>query len=149
MTSTDLAEDAVIRRLRVILDELAEASAGSFSVEESEEEGWRVVSVAPLRRGALGFWWIHRGDVIFGLDPHGVRWELQPTAEDLDFLAAVVRSVVAGRVRAVFAPGRAEVTVTLADGTHEKQNNARAPVGCLPLPFWPRWGKHLDYLPYQ
>ena len=149
MTSNDLSETEAIRRLRAILDRLAQAFEGSFTIEESNEDSWWVLSVSPVRQEALGFSWIYRGDIIFGLDTNGVRWELQATGEDLDFIEAVVQSLVAGRVHAVFAPGRAEVTVTLADGTREKQNNGQAPVGCLPLPFWPRWGRRVNYPPYR
>lgn len=149
MTSTDLPAAEAIRRLRAILDGLAEACGGSFTIAESNEGGWWVVSVTPVRREALGFSWTYRGDVIFELDTHGVRWELQATDGELDFVGAVVQSLAAGRVHAVFAPGRAEVTVTLPDGTRKTQHNGQAPVGCLPLPFWPRWGRRRDYRPYR
>ncbi|WP_431681591.1 hypothetical protein [Kitasatospora sp. KL5] len=147
MTGTEFSE--VDRRLRAVLDSLGETAAGSFTVRESGEDGCRQVAVEPRRRDALGFWWSHCGGIVLGVDVRGVSWELQPTAEDLDFLAEVVRSVAAGRVRAVLAPGRAEVTVFLADGTCERRSSGQAPVGCLPLPLWPRWGRRLEYAAYR
>lgn len=58
-------------------------------------------------------------------------------------------ALVAGRVSEVFGPGRSRVTVTLADGTSQSELGLTAPAGCLPLPFWTRWGRRVHYTPYR
>ncbi len=77
----------------------------------------------------------------------GRRWELGTTQQDLDMLEGIVRSVVAGRVEEVHAPGRSHVTVTLADGSRSSETGYESCLP-LPLPFWRRWSRRTIYSAY-
>jgi hypothetical protein len=68
--------------------------------------------------------------------------------EAVDSLEDLVRSVVAGRVEQVLAPGRSQIVVRRSDRSLDRYTNYDAPVGCLPLPGWPRWSRRLSYGPY-
>lgn len=79
----------------------------------------------------------------------GGRWELDRTDEDVDFIVGVVDAAIAGRIVETFARGRSRVTVTFEDGSTDTETGASAPLGCLPLPLWTRWGEHRRYAPYN
>ncbi|MFD7989283.1 hypothetical protein ACFV4M_38720 [Kitasatospora indigofera] len=136
--------DALVERLRRDLDGVAEI--------KERDDGWFFdVVVRPRYAGPLGFSWLCQGDsadIVLGVDAGGVRWELGPSAEELDLMEAIIDAVLSGDATAVFASGRCEVTVTLGDGSKEVQSNHDLPSGCLPLPGWSRWGRHVDYEPY-
>lgn len=66
----------------------------------------------------------------------------------MDFIEDIVRSVIAGRVAEVRVANRSRVTVTLANGTLAVETGADGLSGCLPIPFWPRWGKRIEYAAY-
>lgn len=89
-------------------------------------------------------------EVVLGVEGGlGGRWELECSHADVDMLEAIVRSIVDGRVREVRAPGRSCVTVSLGDGRDLRETGGVAPTGCLPMPFWKRWGHRIDYQPYR
>jgi hypothetical protein len=56
--------------------------------------------------------------------------------------------VIAGRVVEVIGPSRSRVTVTLADGRTDTTSGATELSGCLPMPFWTKWGRKVRYTPY-
>jgi hypothetical protein len=128
-----------------LADELAEVAEVSI-----DEEGWGVnVAVLPRRPGARSVGWADFGEeIVLQVGEFGGRWELGGDDEDLLLLEAVVRSVVAGRVTEILAPGRSRVIVVLADGERQVETGYQAPVGCIPLPLWPRWSRTVRYSPY-
>ncbi|GIF95719.1 hypothetical protein [Catellatospora citrea] len=109
------------------------------------------VYITPARAGACPVLWIDFGSgiVLEVGASFGGRWELETTQNDISFLGDVVRSVVAGRVREVLALGRSAITVTLGDGTPAREVGYETPHGCLPLPYWRRWSRGVQYLPYR
>ncbi|SDZ39634.1 hypothetical protein SAMN05444365_1135 [Micromonospora pattaloongensis] len=113
-------------------------------------EGGISVSVTPRNPDARAFGWTDFSDeLILEVGDYGGRWELEAGPEDVALLEDIVRSVIAGRVREVFAPGRSSVSVTLADASVETEIGGRGPTGCLPLPFWRRWSRSVQYAPYS
>jgi len=116
-----------------------------------EQAGWGVnVAVWPRRPGACSVGWADFGDeIILHVGEFGGRWELGSDDEDLLLLEAIVRSVVAGRVTEIPAPGRSRVIVLLSDGQTQVETGYEAPVGCIPLPLWPRWSRTVRYSPYR
>ncbi len=136
-------------RLADLANRLAAIPGVDVDVEHGGEQGVRstVVSVTPPR-GACPLSWIDLGEQVVLQAGAGGRWELTDALEELDFLEQVVAAVVAGRVSDVTGPAHAFVTVRLGDGTIEQSSVATAPVGCVPLPGWRRWGRRTDYHPY-
>ncbi|MCW3838928.1 hypothetical protein ONA70_02310 [Micromonospora yasonensis] len=133
-----------------IARQLAKELAGVATVEVDRIEGGISVGVTPRNPDARAFGWTDFSDeLILGVGDHGGRWELEAGPEDLALLEDIARSVIAGRVREVFAPGRSAVSVTLADGSVETEIGGEAPAGCLPLPFWRRWSRSVQYAPYR
>lgn len=137
-------------RLVDFANELNSELAGVATVEPTDSPG-RGFSVKPSHPDALGVEWVDFGleIVLYVEGGLGGRWELDSSNNDIDMLQAIVRSVVAGRVREVRAMRRSCVTVTLEDGTTLTETGAVAPEGCLPLPFWKRWGRRVEYSPYR
>jgi hypothetical protein len=130
---------------RQLAKELAEAA----TVEITSIEGGISVDVTPRTPASRAFGWSDFSDeIIVQVGDYGGRWELEAHPEDIALLEDIARSVIAGRVREVFAPGRSSVSVTLADGSIETETGAEAPRGCLPLPFWRRWSRTVQYAPY-
>lgn len=128
---------------------MARELAGAAAVRVDNIEGGITVGVAPRNPRARAFGWTDfSGDIIVGIGDHGGRWELGAGPEDVALLHDIARSVIAGRVSEVFAPGRSAVSVTLADGSVETEIGGEAPMGCLPLPFWRRWSRSIHYAPY-
>lgn len=107
------------------------------------------VTVRPVNPAARDFGWVDfAGDVVLQIGEQGGRWELE-MPHDLEFLAELARSVIAGRVVEVFARRRSAVTVTLADGSTETEVGYDGLGGCLPLPFWRRWSRTVHYAAYR
>jgi len=129
-----------------LVDELADVAEVSV-----DQAGWGVnVAVLPRRPGARSVGWADLGsEIILQVGEYGGRWELGSEDEDLLLLEAIVRSVVAGRVTEILAPGRSRVTVFLPDGQRQVETGYEAPVGCIPLPLWPRWSRTIRYPPYR
>lgn len=128
---------------------LAKELAGVATVKVDDIEGGITVGVTPRKPDARAFGWTNfSDDIIMGIGDHGGRWELGAGPEDVALLRDIARSVIAGRVSEVFAPGRSAVSVTLADGSVETEIGGEAPIGCLPLPFWRRWSRTIHYAPY-
>ena len=77
------------------------------------------------------------------------RWELEFTAEHISFCESIVKAVIDGQVREVFAPGRSHIEVQFDDGTIARTTTHRTPEGCLPIPFWKRrTSRTVAYVPY-
>ncbi|MEU9824991.1 hypothetical protein [Micromonospora chersina] len=130
--------------------QLAKELAGAATVEVDSIEGGISVDVTPRNPNARAFGWTDFSEeLILGVGDYGGRWELEAGPEDVALLEDIARSVVAGRVREVSAPGRSAVSVTLADGSVETEIGGEAPAGCLPLPFWRRWSRSVQYAPYK
>ncbi|MEU9510423.1 hypothetical protein AB0D32_29555 [Micromonospora sp. NPDC048170] len=133
-----------------IAKRLAEELSGVATVEIDDVKGGISVDVTPHNADARAFGWVDFSDqLILAVGDHGGRWELEAVSEDVALLEDIARSVIAGRVREVFAPGRSAVSVTLADGSVETEIGGEAPTGCLPLPFWRRWSRSVQYAPYM
>ncbi|MBF9131271.1 hypothetical protein I0C86_20230 [Plantactinospora sp. S1510] len=130
--------------------QLAYELAGTAEVE-IERLRWGVgVTVTPTNPDARGFAWSEFAEeIVLQVGEYGGRWELRPVREDLDFLGNVARSVVAGRVREVFARGRSLVEVAMPDGSVEAETGYEGLSGCLPLPLWRRWSRSVQYAPYS
>jgi hypothetical protein len=137
-------------RLAQLADELEGTLADAASVERTETPVGPAVRIIPVRASALAVSWIWFGDEVTleTLGGPGGRWQLGSSQQDLDMFEAIVRSVVAGRVEEVRAAGRSRVKVTLADGTRLSETGYVAGPGCLPLPFWNRWGRRTCYTAY-
>ncbi|MGC5309241.1 hypothetical protein [Micromonospora zamorensis] len=128
---------------------LAKELAGVATVQVDDIEGGITVGVTPRNPNTRAFGWTDfSSEIVMAIGDHGGRWELGAGPEDVALLQDIARSVIAGRVREVFAPGRSAVSVTLADGSVETEIGGEAPIGCLPLPFWRRWSRTIHYGPY-
>lgn len=136
----------------MLANDLALELADAAEVKRESHDGLRghCVTISPRRGDALGIWWadLDAEVILETTGGSGGRWELDRSLADFEFLESIVRSVVAGRVSGVGVPGRSRVTVILDDGTSLTSGRAEAPVGCLPLPFWTRWGHKVRYAPY-
>jgi hypothetical protein len=129
---------------------LARELQGVATVEIEDIEGGRSVSVTPTNPNACAFVWADFSDgLVIQVGEYGGRWELEAAPEDVALLEDIARSVIAGRVREVRAPVRSAVSVRLADGSLDTEIGSDAPVGCLPLPFWRRWSRSIQYAPYR
>ncbi|MFJ6200200.1 hypothetical protein [Micromonospora sp. NPDC092111] len=129
---------------------LARELTGVATVEIDDVKGRLSVAVTPGNPDARAFGWTDFSDeLVLQVGDYGGRWELEAGPEDVALLEDIVRSVIAGRVREVFAPGRSAISVTLADGSVETEIGGDAPAGCLPLPFWRRWSRSVQYAPYR
>ncbi|MFU8872298.1 hypothetical protein [Micromonospora sp. SL4-19] len=130
--------------------QLAKELAGVATVEVDRVKGGISVSITPSNPDARAFGWTDFSDeLILGVGDYGGRWELEAGPEDVALLEDIARSVIAGRVREVFAAGRSAVSVTLANGSVETEIGGEVPAGCLPLPFWRRWSRSVQYAPYR
>ncbi|SCL55782.1 hypothetical protein GA0070608_1544 [Micromonospora peucetia] len=133
-----------------IARQLSEELFGAATVGIAGVKGGISVTVTPHNPDARAFGWADFSDqLVLAVGDHGGRWELDAAPEDVALLEDIARSVIAGRVREVFAPGRSAVSVTLADGSVETEIGGEAPTGCLPLPFWRRWSRSVQYAPYE
>ncbi len=143
------AGDQIVRRLKSLADDLERDLGNEVRVERQRIFSGGV-TLTPTRDDALAVSWIDLGTElqVQTASGFGGRFELSRTERDVDFIEAIVRSVVAGRVVEVFAPRRSRVTITLADGTTEVETGYDGLTGCLPLPMWPRWGRTVRYSPY-
>ena len=138
-------------RLEALANDLERSLGDAAVVEREVYDGLRghVVTIRPRRSDAVTIWWADLDmEVILDLPGTGGRWELGPSDSDLDLLEAIVRSVIDGRVSEVRGPARSRVTVTLGDGKSQTTSVGQAPVGCLPMPFWTRWGRKVQHSPY-
>lgn len=106
--------------------------------------------LTPHKPGALPVTWLDYGTElqVETMGGPGGRWELDRSMDDVAFLGDLVRSVIAGRVTEVRVANRSRVTVTLHDGSRVTETGYDGLPGCLPLPFWPRWGRRIQYEPY-
>ena len=130
---------------------LAVELAGVATVDIEDHAEGTIVTIKPAEPTARDLSWMelrHGGGVVLQVGEQGGRWELD-MPHDLDFMADLIGSVIAGRVVEVFARGRSRVTVTLADGTTETETGYDGCAGCLPLPFWRHWSRTVRYAPYR
>lgn len=130
--------------------QLATELADVATVQIDSIEGGITVTVTPHNSNARAFMWADFSDeMVLQVGDFGGRWELEAVPEDIALFEDIVRSVIAGRVREVFALDRSAVSVTLADGSVATEIGGEAPLGCLPLPFWRRWSRSIQYAPYE
>lgn len=144
--------DPVRRRLGALVGRLRRDFDGVAEVEEKDDGWFWSVHVRPAHAGPLGFWWLAAGDpadIVLGVDVGCVGRELGGSEEDVLFVEEIVDALLRGGATAVLAPGRCQVTLTLADGRREVESRHQVPSGCLPLPRWTRWGRRVDYAPYR
>ncbi len=147
MTTSGPVGGDVTARLTRLADRL-ETELGA-AVEVDRDDGLPAVHVSPRQPGACPFSWLAwNEEIVLSAGTGGCRWELEAKAGDVDFIEAVVDAIVAGRAVEVFAPGRSAVEVRLLDGRVERTSQAEAPAGCLPMPFWGRWGRRVTYSAY-
>jgi hypothetical protein len=147
-----LGEDAISARLHALAERLGARFGDLLEIRTEKLEKYPIttVSVLPQNPKACSMSWIEMGqsELIIGVG-RGGRWEELRDIGAVDFLEQVVAAVTDGRVVEVFGPGRSRVTVTFADGTSKRSSVGTAPTGCLPAPFWPRWGRKVTYSPYD
>lgn len=139
-------------RLARLAAQIEEALGDSVNVERSNPiERTSLVKITPARDDALGVGWFEGLEQVIAWTDGGLggRWELSTTEADLDLLEAIIQSVIAGRVSEVLGPGRSRVKVTLSDGRTLSETGHSAPGGCVPLPFWTKWGRKVRYAPYR
>jgi hypothetical protein len=142
--------DASGRLLR-FAERLERALDDEVSVERSNPtDRASLVQFTPANRDALGVGWFEGvGQVtVWTAGGPGGQWELSASDEDLDLVEDIVLSVVAGRAMKVAGPGRSRVTLTLSSGRELPARGASPPAGCVPLPFWTKWGRKTRYGPY-
>ena len=108
-------------------------------------------SFTPRNPGALGISWDDWGTElqVQTATRFGGRWELPRSADAVAFIESVVRAVVAGRVREVRVSDRSRIFVTLSDGSKVTETGSIGFLSILPKPGWTRWGRHIQYLPYD
>jgi hypothetical protein len=149
LSREDHARLSAAEALAAFVDDLERSLGDAVTIDRSDVPG-DGVCLTPSRDAALAVGWMDFGDEIYleTLGGPGGRWELRRSPQDIEFLESIVRSVVEGRVTEVFGPSRSKVTVTLADGTRCWEQGADAGEGCLPMPFWTRWGRTVEYTPY-
>lgn len=125
-------EDRVARRLKGLADELERDLGPAVRVERDPLR--RSVTLTPARQDALGVTWTDFGtelqvDTASGF---GGRFELSRTDEDVDFVEAVVRSVVAGRVVEIFARDRSRLSTRCQTGHARSRRVIRGFAGACP-----------------
>jgi hypothetical protein len=147
-------EDDITASLAGLADRLRTELAGAATVEHSENRNLYGIAweVRPDNPRSVPVVWMVFGEEILlqaGRLDRGGRWELDRTAEDVDFVERVVRAAIAGRVTETSAPARSRVEVTFEDGrvVHETGYEGCSSV-LLPLPGWRRWGRVIHYEPY-
>jgi hypothetical protein len=139
-------------RLERFAARLERALGGAVSVERSSPtDRASMVTFTPANPGALGVAWFEGvGQVtVWTAGGTGGRWELSASDRDLDLVEDIVQSVVEGRVSEVVGPSRSRVTVTLSSGRELSASGAAGLSGCVPLPFWTKWGRKTRYGPYS
>jgi hypothetical protein len=145
--------EELIARLDTFAGFLGADLADDVAVERELLSDGRMsmVSITPERSGALGVCWfvMDRDEVILKAGPDGGRWELALTPENVDFLEDVTRSVIAGRAVEVFAWRRSRAEITLSDGHVARESGGVGFLSLVPLPFWPRWGRRVQYASYR
>ncbi len=141
--------DAVRQRLEALAEQM-EREVGEFADINRREP--HLVELVPHNQRAVGVLWFDPGDElqVETLGERGGRWELGREDADVAFVEEVVRAVVEGRISEVFGPNRSTVTVTLSDGSTDRETVYGPGVrGLLPRPGWRRRGRTLQYEPYQ
>ena len=139
---------AGLRRLAAFT-ELLRATLGSDATISTADVGTFVaVSVEPRRTDALEVGWLQSDDQVVLSAGSGGRWELEPTAQDVQYLEDIVRAVVAGRVTEVRGRHRSRVEVTLADGMVDVSTVYDGFPVLLPHRGWSRLTPRV-YAPYQ
>jgi hypothetical protein len=144
-------DDEVARLLRQLADDLERRLGEAAFVKRVSREDVAVssVDVVPRLATACPVSWVELGSTELNLQvSHGGRWELDRSVDDVRFIERVVEAVLDGKVVEVFRPGRSRVVVTLEDGSERHSSVGEAPLGCLPVPLWRRWGRKVHYSPY-
>jgi hypothetical protein len=143
-------DDAISVRLRGLVERLDDRFGDRLEIRNEDfDRPIKTVFLLPQNPRACSMSWIELGlnELIIGVG-RGGRWEQLRDLDAVDFLERIVDAVTEGRVVEVFGPARSRVTVMFKDGTSARSSEASAPIGCLPVPFWPRWGRQVTYSPY-
>lgn len=142
--------DETTRRLKDLAGDLQWSLGTAATVETDEDYPWAAAELRPVRADALGVSWIEFGNEVVLSTARGLggRWEPDRSAESMEFLEDVVRSVVAGRVVEVTAGDRSRIQVTLSDGSVAVETGRVGVRSLLPKPGWRRWGRRIRYAPY-
>lgn len=142
--------DQSTRRLKDLAGDLQRSLGAAATVKTDDDYPWAAAELWPVRADALGVSWIEFGNEVVLSTARGLggRWELDRSAESMDFLEDVVRSVVAGRVVEVTAGDRSRIEVTLSDGSVAVETGRVGIRSLLPKPDWQRWGRRIEYAPY-
>jgi hypothetical protein len=143
--------DEVAARLRLLVASVERQANGAVSNSRQSipNASVDITEVNPRRSDACRLSWIEMGgkELILYVGRGGC-WERSRDVGGAAEIAEIVESVLAGRVTEIRAPGRSNVTATLADGT-QKSSQVRSLGGILPIPFWRRLGRKVSYAPYQ
>ncbi len=149
------SRDAVSALLTDLESRLRLKMAGFASVERGEFLDGRGTSweLRPVNPRSVPVQWLAFGDEIVlqaGRLNRGGRWELERKLEDVEFIEAVVRAAIAGRVVETSAPARSCVEVTLENGQVVHETGYEGCLsGLIPLPGWRRWGQVIHFEPYD
>ncbi|GLY33876.1 hypothetical protein [Kineosporia sp. NBRC 101731] len=148
MTEMESAQvEAHLRSIEDLVSDLG--SVVTMTHQQFGPAGGHMVSAIPANPRSLAFSWIWTDEVVFEAGREGGRWELEPTAADLEFLGDLVAAVVAGRVVETFAASRSTVAFALSSGGIVRETGyGGGLVSLIPLPGWRRWGRRIQYEPY-
>lgn len=109
-----------------------------------------VLDIKPIDKRACPINIIAEQFLVVTVGSIGGQWSLSYSDGDVAFAKQIIAAVVAGNVTERFAFARSRVTVTLDDGTSERQTGYD---GCLsllvPQPGWTRWGRLATFGPYS
>ncbi len=150
----EAADDAWRESSNHAVDELADYARAlvgdTASVErQSVGTGLPTLWIEPVNPRSRRVSIIGEAWLIVQLGEQGGRWELDYEEADVALAKALIEAAHAGRVveRAAFA--RSQVTVTLGGGEKVSETGYDGCSGLLPLPGWRRWGREIDYEPYE
>lgn len=135
-------------RLRSDMADFASVERGEFL--DGKGTSWKLRPVNPQ---SVPVQWLTFGDEIViqaGQLNRGGRWELERKLEDVEFIEAVVRAAIAGRIVETSALARSCVEVTLENGQVIRETGYEGCLwGLVPLPGWRRWGQVIHFEPYD
>lgn len=136
--------DSLEAYVRSLVGESATIERSSFS-----EGQVAILWVTPLNSSArslavIGHQWLQ-----VEAGESGGCWELDYTAENVEFARSIIEAVISGRVVELMSLGRSEVQVTLATGEVVTETGYGTGLGWLPIPGWRKRAKVVRYEPYR